>query len=1330
MGDRRAVSRSEIMLVEHLPAGPAQVDCVVRLGRGDDLGPVGWRARHPVDPAAVERELRSMADAREAAVRRAGGDGAVAHGQLLFDLLLPAPLKRAIRARPGGALLIRGRPDIPWPVLHDGRGFLGRRFDLGEGRWTARWSGRADAPSDRLLILCDPAADLPAARAEGDALSAVLGRVAAPPPYDMRLGRMGCADILRALRRYGVLHFAGHVDPPDAGDGWRLADGHLDPAAIDLLRGGPVPRLVFANACRSLGSTGRALLDAGVRHLIGTDLDLPDLQGADFARDVHRALFEGQPVGAALRLARRRAAERDDPAWMAYRLVGDPRTRYAEPRPEAQAELRRVVALAVRRPLPDDPEARAAAFHDWRRDLDARLAPLGGRLLPASGQICRVVFGLPTRRADDPRRVAEAALTLLETTPEAAVAVETGRIAVAGDDLLGGPLDVTEALCWRHPSGAWLGEGAARALRGIARLDPDGRLAGVEPRPRAEGPFIGRGEELDRVARMARRVAEGAGETLAVIGPAGIGKSRLLDAVEARLSAADPGDPARADRFRIVRVEGDGAGPFGGIERLTRRLCGLEPDADPATARRRIADALDRRPAGEFLSIDDLLGDGSGPASADGETRRRHAETLTAMLGYGAGDPLDGRPVAPAVRALIEASADAGPLALLVEDVHDAPDPAQAVLEALIDDPPPMLLAVTARPGAPLAERPGGATHHRLELPPLPAAAARALVTALRPDADGPAVDAVLDRAEGNPLFIHELARRAGGHALPETIEALMQARLDRLPPADRATLRAAAILGRTFWQAGVARLVGRPSVEADLDRLAAARFVAREPRSALPDQSQWRFEHGLLHAAVLRTLPRQTRAALHGRAALWLADELPPPLGPRADRIARHREAAGDPARAVHDWLSAADHAEATLAPDAARRALEAALSAHDRVADPPPHRRTDLLARLADLDRRRGALDQAAARFTDALAGTPPGPTRARRLARLAAVELARGRIGPARAAIDAAVALVDAAADVEPSTRSIVAYQAAWTDYHQGDLDGARRRLEALLDRLPPDADRGRGMAWRLLGTIAQQRGDAEAAAVWLRRALNVLKDDEERVRALHGLALVAVQRGEYDDAAAHYARTVRIRARLGDRAGLARTYSNLGTLCGERGDFARAERYLREAIRIRKQLNHGSLAISHANLVELYLRQGRSDAARAELDRVTALLDAGRAPAWARSELWRITADVRLRHGELDAAEADAARAIAVARDMADPLREASALEVRARIAAARGHTAAAAEAFEQAVDIYEEHESTGALALVLDQLADLIEPDDPTRAARLRRQRAQIRGPDG
>lgn len=331
----------------------AHADVVLLGGDGAGAGPVAWAGRHTFERAQAEAEAKAIARAVRRAVRGRGSEALVASGRLLFDLLLPGPVKAALRG-PAGSLTVVGG-GWPWALLHDGIAPLGLRWALGELGLDGAplGDGRPEVDGERLLVVADPAADLPAARYEGEAL---MREMAGGAGCDLRLGRLRRQDFLRIFRGYRLVHFAGHADPADDDGpaGWRLSDGRVDAEALRTLAGGSAPALVFANACRSAQApaVGDALLAGGVRHFIGTTVDLPDLPGADFATRFYRALREGLAVGEALRRARVADAEAGQAVWAAYRLRGDPGTVYFRARAAERwaPGVRQAVLLAVRRP--------------------------------------------------------------------------------------------------------------------------------------------------------------------------------------------------------------------------------------------------------------------------------------------------------------------------------------------------------------------------------------------------------------------------------------------------------------------------------------------------------------------------------------------------------------------------------------------------------------------------------------------------------------------------------------------------------------------------------------------------------------------------------------------------------------------------------------------------------------------------------------------------------------------------------------------------------------------------------------------------------------------
>ncbi|MCA9548191.1 MAG: CHAT domain-containing protein, partial [Myxococcales bacterium] len=355
----------------------------VGLAHHDGLGlraPVAW-VHHRVNSAGLATERRALEAGLPRAVAGGGMDPLVAHGRALFDLILPAAVKAALRAGAGRLTVITDAAALPWALLHDGTAWVGLRWALGTVPAIERvLTPPAAAPEgDRLLVVADPAGDLPAARNEGEGLLRQLARAGEGLACDLRLGHLARQDFLRLFRGFRLVHFAGHADAgPEGQGGWRFADGHLAPAALAQLAGGGAPGLVFANACRSVATADQAspsgglvdaLLAVGVRHVIGTAVDLPDLPGATFAARFYAGLRAGLSVGGAMQAARVRAAQAGDPVWAAYRLFGPPDAVYFQRR--AATELgggpRPGVVVAARLPAPQaaDPEA----FADGRQRI-------------------------------------------------------------------------------------------------------------------------------------------------------------------------------------------------------------------------------------------------------------------------------------------------------------------------------------------------------------------------------------------------------------------------------------------------------------------------------------------------------------------------------------------------------------------------------------------------------------------------------------------------------------------------------------------------------------------------------------------------------------------------------------------------------------------------------------------------------------------------------------------------------------------------------------------------------------------------------------------------
>ena len=430
-----------------------------------------------------------------------------------------------------------------------------------------------------------------------------------------------------------------------------------------------------------------------------------------------------------------------------------------------------------------------------------------------------------------------------------------------------------------------------------------------------------------------------------------------------------------------------------------------------------------------------------------------------------------------AVRRLLEAAAGERPLVVVFEDLHWA----EPTLLDLIDylagfsaDGPLLLVCVTrpdlldARP-AWAAPQPGRSL---LVLDPLPEADALRLVTAAGAPDPG-AAERIVRTAEGNPLFLEQLvAVGAGPGELPSTIHAVLAARLGRLEPGERALLEHAAVQGRTFH-----------ATEALVPGLTAARLMAlvqrqliRPARSELPGQDAFRFAHALIREAAYRSLPRQRRAELHEAAARWL-DAQP----------GVHDETAGHHLAAAHDARAALGRADAGLARAAAARlaaAAEAALlrgdpSAGARLMERAAGLRADgeLAPALGAALFEAGLLDDATRVLDEAIATAPRPALRARALVER---ELVRLETDPGTAGLvpDAEWDALDG--DVPGECRvALLRGQLAFNAGRAAEAEQAWVRAARCADAagLRRDAVRGRRLAGhrRRARAAAGRRGD---------------------------------------------------------------------------------------------------------------------------------------------------------------------------------------------------------------------------------------------------------------
>ncbi|MDP9207427.1 MAG: AAA family ATPase, partial [Actinomycetota bacterium] len=566
-----------------------------------------------------------------------------------------------------------------------------------------------------------------------------------------------------------------------------------------------------------------------------------------------------------------------------------------------------------------DPESLAVVMARWFDHMRSLFERHGGRVQKFVGDAVVAVFGIPVVNEDDALRAVRAAAELggdlgrlnaeLErdwgVTLQVRTGVNTGEV-VTGDPAIGDALVLGDAVNVAArleqvaaPGEVLLGQSTYRLVRDAVsaeRVTPlhlkgkgapvDAyRLGQVDPGApgharRQDAPIVGREPELGLFTWVYERVVSTASShLLTVLGPAGVGKTRLVTEAVAGL----PG--ATVLRGRCLSY-GEGI-TYWPVAEIVRQAAGIADTDPPAGATAKLRQLLDTGPEGS--------GEPRRGAPEDRD-RERVATRVAQLIGLDPA-PAPAEEAAWAFRRLLELLAARGPLVVVLDDLHWAEPGLLDLVEHVADygRGAPILLVAMARPEF-LEDRPGWAggklNATTMLLEPLGDTEATQLLTTLA----GPTVlpEAAARRisgaADGNPLFLEELLaalveegrlRRQDGRwvaddlgdlRLPPSIQALLTARLDRLEDAERAVLERAAVAGQVFDQSAVVEL-SPPSVRTQVPaRLQALvrRELLRPARARLAGDQGFQFRHLLLRDATYDSIPKQARADLHELFAVW----------------------------------------------------------------------------------------------------------------------------------------------------------------------------------------------------------------------------------------------------------------------------------------------------------------------------------------------------------------------------------------------------------------------------------------------------------------------------
>jgi class 3 adenylate cyclase/tetratricopeptide (TPR) repeat protein len=934
-----------------------------------------------------------------------------------------------------------------------------------------------------------------------------------------------------------------------------------------------------------------------------------------------------------------------------------------------------------------------SSYFDTSRQL---IELYGGTVEKFIGDAVMAVWGTPTATEDDAERAVRAALDLVAAVPEldpalqARAGVLTGEAAVTigaeGQGMVAGDLvnTASRVQSLAEPGSVLVGETTRRAseqaivyeaagaheLKGKAEaVDVYRALRVVSGRggelksTGLEAPFVGRDRELKLIKDLFHASAQDRrAHLVSVTGIGGIGKSRLTWEFYKYFDGIV--ELVWWHRGRCLAY-GEGVA-YWALADMVRMRCRIGEEEGAESARKKLRATLEEHvpDAGEREFV---------------EPRLAH------LLGLEEGLEADRQDLFAAWRLFFERLADQGPAVLAFEDMQWADTSLLDFVEYLLEwsRDYPLFVVTLARPELQERRSSWGAGQRNftsLFLEPLSDEAMRALLDGLVPGLPDRLRDQILDRAEGVPLYAVETVRMLFDRGLlaldgasyrptgeierlevPETLHALIAARLDGLSAEERRLLQDGAVLGKTFTRAAIAAVSGLSNGELEplLSSLVRKEVlgVQADPRS--PEHGQYGFLQELVRHVAYETLSKRERKTRHLMAAEHLEQALE--VEEIAEVLASHYLAAIEAAPDADDVTAIRDRARSMLTRAGARAA---SLGAPDE-----GQRYFERAAELADDATNEAAL-----------------LVQAGRLAAPA------GRVAEGRVQLERAIALYEEAGD--PSAAALASVGLGDIDVFEGKLQEAARRFESALpalETLGESAELAATLAQ--LGRVQALSGSRERAVVTLDRALSLaerLRLDEVFVQALASRAIGLTWEGRNVEARVLNEGAVRL-AREGEfHDAWFRAAGNLAVVLEDSDRYADSLELMRDFEARALQLgDRENVLYSRVAIVALHIAAGRWSEALALADQV----EQAEASPWAKAELVA-TVRVRCEQGEVTEAER-LMREFEWGRGAEQPELLAGFLASEARLLRAQGKAAQALAAAELGLALRVELASTSA-----------------------------------
>jgi len=817
------------------------------------------------------------------------------------------------------------------------------------------------------------------------------------------------------------------------------------------------------------------------------------------------------------------------------------------------------------------------------------------------------LFGAPLAHEDHARRAVLAALDIRRALEERPLEVEPGHpipvtlrlglhtgfvvVGAIGDNLR---MDYTAVGDTTHlaarlqqmaaPGEILLSDATARLVRGYVDLEARGpvELRGLSapvlvhaargpgerrspldaPDERPLSHFVGRDRELRTLRDLVAEVEAGRGQAVGIVGEPGVGKSRLL----LELQRALAGRPSTYLEGRCLSF--GRAIPYVPVLDVVRALCGISeadvPEAARVAALRTAADVgLDARATPILLRLvgaktaDDALG-GLGP------------EAIKALT-------------FDAIRQLITRASRRRPLIIAIEDLHWIDDTSEECLASLVEGLAgvPVMLLTTYRPG----HRPSWLDRSyatQLSLTRLAPIDSLSVVRSVLPHAtpDDPLARLILDKAEGNPFFLEELARAVDdqgparpGIVVPDTVHGVLAARIDRLADLPKRLLQTASVLGREFSLRLLEAVWDGDPPASHLRALTRQEFLYERSGTEEP---VFVFKHALTQDVAEASVLAPRRREVHARAAAALVALYPDRLADLEPLLAHHYFQAEAWAEAFEHATAAAESARAAFANREALERYGQALQAAERASRPSAERMVVLAARgqvhgvLGAFDRAREDLEQALS-----LARALGDPTACAGLLGTLA-ELWGGHrdyrhgLELADEAVQTAEAAGDRRATAEALVRSgLMLLNLARIDESQHQLDRALAIFEALAD------EHGCARTLDVLAMADGITGRIERCIEREREALRLLERLGERgtqPSVITNIGFWIAFAGRRAEAEPLVRRGLQAAVEVGARADEAYAHAGMGWLLEAYGDLPAALHESRTALDVARQIGH--------------------------------------------------------------------------------------------------------------------------------------------------------------